>query len=525
MVLPTHPEYFLAHPSHLPELRKTSQEQLVQLLQRLEELSLVIDELEYNKYILRDLTPMEADLVKGLTTMGSSSANATTPASTPSRSTTHPSQYKWKSLPADLAMAKENLDQRQAAALQQYQQQLQQQQQTQEGQDHNNTSYLHRSALDDSASTQSITQNSRSSDPKFEQRVAEVVRITESFSDAYEAANSINNGSDGHSGSTYPMGGRGKNTNNVLLHQTLLAASKTLHSDQRHWKSTETHRAQLSSLLHPQQQQQNSPQEQHYHHVRPHMTPSSAPSDPSLQQITLPSIESSSDPQEEGEGDDDSFARNQSALNNTWETDDFSDFDFGPAMADVNSEIAGGTTTAARIDLLEDHDSPFGTPQQKRTSSASSKSNAGSIPKLKKQPPTGPSRAARLRVAAAMQFDQVIPEDIEVKQQNQDKSAPIETSSYQQAPFSSSLPGMAVTTKIEKRLERAKHVEATLDTLAEPQVDEYFEEWRRQQARASKTPTALEDNPLNPFNDEVVEDSSNRRILRHFKGCVKCLID
>ncbi len=63
MVLPTHPEYFEGSPS----LRLQSQEQLVRLLEYLEQLSQIIDELTDNKHTLRDLTPTEAYLVKGLT--------------------------------------------------------------------------------------------------------------------------------------------------------------------------------------------------------------------------------------------------------------------------------------------------------------------------------------------------------------------------------------------------------------------------------------------------------------------------
>lgn len=69
IVLPTHYEYFSNHP-RLQVLRKQSQAQLVELLQYLEEVAMVIDELQYNKYILRDLTPDEEDLVLGLTGLG-----------------------------------------------------------------------------------------------------------------------------------------------------------------------------------------------------------------------------------------------------------------------------------------------------------------------------------------------------------------------------------------------------------------------------------------------------------------------
>lgn len=56
VVLPTHSDYFSPDP-HLFELRSRSQSQLIELLEYMEELELMIDEMEYNKYILQDLTP------------------------------------------------------------------------------------------------------------------------------------------------------------------------------------------------------------------------------------------------------------------------------------------------------------------------------------------------------------------------------------------------------------------------------------------------------------------------------------
>jgi hypothetical protein len=54
-VLPTHPDYFKTQPSEFVTLRSKSQAQLVQLLQYLEQIALLIDEDQYNKYILQDL--------------------------------------------------------------------------------------------------------------------------------------------------------------------------------------------------------------------------------------------------------------------------------------------------------------------------------------------------------------------------------------------------------------------------------------------------------------------------------------
>ena len=61
VVLPTHDEYFSTDPA-LVAMRIKSQEQLVELLEYMEELELIIDEIEYNKYIISDLgTPKRHD--------------------------------------------------------------------------------------------------------------------------------------------------------------------------------------------------------------------------------------------------------------------------------------------------------------------------------------------------------------------------------------------------------------------------------------------------------------------------------
>jgi len=57
VVLPTHHQYFSTNPKH-EELRNGSESQLLQLLEYMEELELMIDEMEYNRYILKDLTPI-----------------------------------------------------------------------------------------------------------------------------------------------------------------------------------------------------------------------------------------------------------------------------------------------------------------------------------------------------------------------------------------------------------------------------------------------------------------------------------
>ena len=60
-VLPTHPQYFSSEP-RLEALRNNSESQLMTLLEYIEEMELMIDEMEYSRYILNDLTPLKLEL-------------------------------------------------------------------------------------------------------------------------------------------------------------------------------------------------------------------------------------------------------------------------------------------------------------------------------------------------------------------------------------------------------------------------------------------------------------------------------
>lgn len=80
VVLPTHHQYFSKDPE-LERCRIQSQEQLVDLLQYMEELALIVDELQYNMYILQDLTPksLSGDWTESTaneTSLGSSGAGS-----------------------------------------------------------------------------------------------------------------------------------------------------------------------------------------------------------------------------------------------------------------------------------------------------------------------------------------------------------------------------------------------------------------------------------------------------------------
>ncbi len=154
----------------------------------------------------------------------------------------------------------------------------------------------------DSVLTQSAIGPSHHDDP-LEQRVAEVVSVTEAFSEAYEVTKDS-------------VGGR-QGKHSKLLKQTLLAAARTLH--------------EKTSMV---------------------RTPSPAHSDPSIQQISLPSIES---------------ARRVSTNNDLWDVDDFSDFDFGPdgstvgvGMADIHSVDASEKPSLKfPLDLVDERGEGF----------------------------------------------------------------------------------------------------------------------------------------------------------------------
>lgn len=76
VVLPTHEEYLSENPN-LTQRRARSQEQLVDLLQYMEELALILDEIQYNLYILNDLTPLSTSKTTNSFDWTESTANET----------------------------------------------------------------------------------------------------------------------------------------------------------------------------------------------------------------------------------------------------------------------------------------------------------------------------------------------------------------------------------------------------------------------------------------------------------------
>ena len=515
MVLPTHPEYFEGSPS----LRLQSQEQLVRLLEYLEQLSQIIDELTYNKHTLRDLTPTEAYLVKGLT--GGSNGLSTW---------NQPEQYLGRE---NLEYVRDRTDS--PSTIMTPLTPIAYVDIADESVNHSTV---------DSVLTQSAIGPSHHEDP-LEQRVAEVVSVTEAFSEAYEVTNDSS------------AGRQGKHSK--LLKQTLLAAARTLH--------------QKTSMV---------------------RTPSPAHSDPSIQQISLPSIESvrrvsTNDLWDVDDFSDFDFGPDGSTV--------------GVGMADIHSVDASEkpslkfpldfvdergegfsnepvdepSTTSCMVDFVqlppkkhtrEQADSTLTTPHSMKLAEEpfenypmdfveesfakepvhtyrihvlepTSETNPDPepaapalqfIPKLR-DPPSGPSREARGKMATTLRLDEFYPKG-HSEQPTRDATTGGEERRSPPPRSSSSMDDdlrVPATTKIEERLERAASMHP-LDAMDQPEIDAHFEAWRQQYERqmVSRKPTAFDYNPSNPFNDdvEITEmDSKNRGLMRHFKGCVKCLLD
>lgn len=74
VVLPSHPQYFDKN-SMLESLRYRSEAQLMELLEYMSELEMMIDEMEYNRYILNDLIPEKDDTIMEIEISGSASSS------------------------------------------------------------------------------------------------------------------------------------------------------------------------------------------------------------------------------------------------------------------------------------------------------------------------------------------------------------------------------------------------------------------------------------------------------------------
>lgn len=505
IVLPTHPEYFSNAPN-LQALRKRSQGQLVELLQYLEEVAIVIDELEYNRYILRDLTPEEENLVLGLTGVGRKSPNnrprpyahagssassvstqPTTPQAPPPHYTTREeNDYDENQISPTNAGASAG------ASVISYASKA------------SAVSYTSKVSTHSRASTttSSVSRRSGGGRDTLHQKVAKVVRVTEAFSDVFESKQEEVNPS-----------------SNLFLKQTLLAAAATTGK----WPTEESapptgmsSQRPPSLAAPPAVTRTNRPptpgpsedalrRNQQYHH-----------SDPDMMDFIS---SSSSSGTEEINLEANSLV---TASTSSWDTNPFSDV------------VESDQRPHSRIDLLTMDDSNHNNSAEavpsntngidvervkamwrSQSGAASQQSSAKPIPKLK-EPPKPPPR--ELRAAAAARFEQYYSK----RQQIEEKK------SVDGVDFPSSFSDEPVLrTRIEERLERASAVQQALDSM-----DRSLQRWRRP-----------ERNPTNPFDvdeDTNMDDGqtdksfgddgqqlamSNRTMLSHFKGCVKCLLD
>jgi len=559
MVLPTHPAYFDGSPG----LRLQSQEQLVKLLEYLEQLSQIIDELEYKKHMVRGLTRNESDLVRELTA-GCTSQSLWTESQPTQAEGMVPSvqDHELRSVSLSSASTKTPVGYVDVGP----------------GSVDHSTDY--------SVLTQSVIEQDHQEDPP-QPRVAQVAHVTEAFSEAYEKKKDASS--------------RRIENNKKSPKQLLRKGSKTLHPD--------------SQSLRP---------------------PSPEYSDPSLQQVSLPSIEPSSAPtprNDQWEADDfsdfdfgpaegstigieptqiysvdlagtssfmveDESQKHPQDIEEDLAQDDPSttcciDFEQDSSknvhrIMPRNSleepsiipriKLAEEPMETYPMDFATEHTGVRGTEESTKTE-VSPKSASPSTPRfipMLKDPPARPSREIRARAAASVHLNS--PMDSEHPADGKDTveydGAGTVAKVMPQTP-------MVLTTQIEKRLELASSGLDPVDVMDQPQVDAYFEAWRRQQIQQRRERerlqqqqqqqeqqlqqerrqqqqqqqqlqqqqkriipmrqrTAFEYNPLNPFNDDnsiaesdvappyledAVVESSNRGILQHFKGCVKCLLD
>ena len=526
MVLPTHPEYFEGSPA----LRLQSQEQLVRLLEYLEQLSRIIDELTYNKHTLRDLTPTEAYLVKGLT--GGSNSHTTW---------SQPEQHMGQE---NMEYVRDQKDRFSTCSSSSMLTPL--------------TPIAYVDITDesvnlstfDSVLTQSVIGPSHHEDP-LEQRVAEVVSVTEAFSEAYEKTNDSAGGRQGE--------------HSKLLKQTLLAASRTLHH--------KTSSVRASSPAH---------------------------SDPSIQQISLPSIESvrrvpTNDLWDADDFSDFDFGPTEGSTvgvgvadihsvdtsekpsttlkqmkspldlvderGERYPTEPGDDPSTTSCMVDFvelpptkhpreHAELTPKTPHTMKLaeEAFESYPMDFGeesfakdpvhttrihvVEQASETNATSSKPGTALqfVPKLR-DPPSGPSREERVRAAAssAVRLDEFYPKSHSEQQTRDVTTGGDERRSPPPPSLSSMDDDLHVTTMSEERAAAAGlH---RFDVMDPPEVDAYFEAWRQQheqQMVVLRKPTAFDYNPSNPFNEDAENqeiESKNRGLMRHLKGCVKCLLD
>jgi len=543
IVLPTHYEYF-SNNVKLQALRKRSQGQLVELLQYLEEVAVVIDELEYNKYILRDLTPEEEELVQGLTgrprrtSPPEDSAGSVGPVGTTQQQPPPPPPRKQQQYPLQQTPTMQSVSYQQRGRV--------------GAEDESPQSTATRSHMTDVTTSASVASSSvQTCDSKggedgngggeqdrLQKRVAHVVRVTEAFSDTYQTQKD-----------------EASSSSSQHLKQALMAAAAAAKCQQQHQHAPSAkQRPQLSSSRSPpgatrpplaplyvtRSNRSTSPSRNSIassHHPDPDIASSHHP-DPDIVIMDSSFEESTED------GEAPTRAR---STNSTLSWDSFSDFDFGNPDDDLSLEDNGADRQQSRMNLLDaatkveesrrnTHSTTVDTDwvKDKWRSNSSSHNNSGNdsvakqIPKLK-QPPSVPSRAMRVQAAEAISYSRRRRmEDHESEEKKSDSSFP---ASVSELPWDNP---PTLRTKIEERLERASAVQQEL--VAMEHMNQYSSphRWRL------LSPDRISNNPFDekeddddvkdeeadsPFRTGESRELSNRTLLHHFKGCVKCLLD
>ncbi len=465
IVLPTHREYFSQDPK-LYALRQRSQEQLVELLQYLEEIAIVIDEFQYNKYILRDLTPEEENLVLGLTGGPKFMAGTQDVSTDSSRSTMSPPS-------SGSPMSRESKGER-------------------------------RTNVGETLSPSAAAALPETTDP-LQERVAQVVQMTQAFSDTYESTTERNQ-------ETAP---------NLFLKQSLMEAAATGHKQPTIRPRVTSHGGTTRDSRTPQGTFQNGRSHNNVilsnnHHATP---PSiSESSDPSFNAMSSSSSEV--DQKEMLDQKCHSATAKRTPTTETtpkesaWNSDSFfAEWNLDELEAD-DKAIA-----SSYIDLLDDD-----MWKQNRDNHFS----CNKVPKLQ-QPKSHPTRSQRARATAAMQYDELYTQ-CQAGPRYLKKVAfngkAIEDKAKEHAPLpppsDAGIEEPKFKTKIEDRMERASVVQQELDHLE-----------RRKRANQRRRKGRSEEHaPLNPTEDDensIIERGQggtiNQNILHHFRGCVQCLLD
>jgi hypothetical protein len=175
------------------------------------------------------------------------------------------------------------------------------------------------------------------------------------------------------------------------------------------------------------------------------------------------------------------------------------DFSWDTSFSEFDPPSAGSSTH--NIDLLLEEPPPTKSQSHSKTSSQPQKSSSfKGYPKLR-QPPAAPPRHTRPRGDAHRQ-SMPVPESASVIEEKKSDT-------------SDSIPEPPMKTKIEERWERAQRAQQQQNWEDHCKMEEYIPDHK------SRIRT-------DPYHDESSLTSTyatNKRLLEHFKGCVRCLLD